>query len=934
MSWTFDEAMRVPPVGDLGRWFFSSDSPPVAPPINVSQYPRRYDLLELVSLDSFWDELGRGSLTKAVAALCVGVSRINARMLVSFQRDQGMLAMIVGIGAGSHGGSGTLVDVALPLLQGALPSAKLRPLGVGVTPVIERLFRGGHAVALAGAPRVAMSPPERPLIEVLDATGADRWSLTVEAEPVDAAVVNHRLLEIDLRIQELSALAGTTTKISPTVSRTDRNVDTEGLITLLERERERTQNALRRGAFVMSTWLSSDRDATVVALAGVAASTLASAVVEPRGLVVIPARRGGEAPGSFVSADELAAFVHPPLHDVPGLRVAEWSRFDENAELDGDVMCPSVKLGSTSRGLDLRYPRDRLTAHALVTGITGSGKSSFIGALLRELEGSTPPVPYLIVEPTKDEYRPYVKPERIWAVGDPRSTSFRLNPFEVPTGTPVQTHVDVLIALFTNSFSLVSPLPFVLEIAIRQAYEARGWDFATNLNEHAATPGRPLFPSFSEVLSAAEEVVEQLGYQGEVRHNVRGALRARLGAMTVGAKGAAFDTDRPFDMEEMLSGPFVVNLDLVGSDEEKSFIIGLLLVRLWGVRRGSRARELTHVVVLEEAHRVLRRESSGVSDGEHRSGSAFASELFANLLAEVRAAGQGIVVVDQSPRKLSSDALANTALKVAFRSTYQADKLELASALNLDESQQRSLTGMPTHQAVVFWEGMDRPVRAHMASHFPTRATPSVTAKFARTSRVVSKSPAAVAPVAVASSSVAIGAALRDLVGLLVRVSGSERAAVESEALRLAGASGAVTVAAAIGDEVERLGMSRRWAPSARDALTLDAARGGGRVREKLLDGYAPMRACSSICPATACLLREAVGRTVRVRRADVMLARDWSIQPTPVLKATIRRDLGVLDRSDLAPGLARTAMRCLAAHVLEDRVSDADVRDVLERLI
>ena len=31
------------------------------------------------------------------------------------------------------------------------------------------------------------------------------------------------------------------------------NVDAESLITLLERERERTQNALRRGAFVMST---------------------------------------------------------------------------------------------------------------------------------------------------------------------------------------------------------------------------------------------------------------------------------------------------------------------------------------------------------------------------------------------------------------------------------------------------------------------------------------------------------------------------------------------------------------------------------------------------------------------------------------------------------------------------------------------------------
>ena len=50
------------------------------------------------------------------------------------------------------------------------------------------------------------------------------------------------------------------------------------------------------------------------------------------------------------------------------------------------------------------------------------------------------------------------------------------------------------------------------------------------------------------------------------------------------------------------------------------------------------------MIVIEEAHRLLRAGREGAS--------AHAVELFASLLAEIRAYGEGIVVAEQIPAKL------------------------------------------------------------------------------------------------------------------------------------------------------------------------------------------------------------------------------------------------------------------------------------------
>ena len=52
-----------------------------------------------------------------------------------------------------------------------------------------------------------------------------------------------------------------------------------------------------------------------------------------------------------------------------------------------------------------------------------------------------------------------------------RAVPFRFNPLEVQLGLHVQTHIDSLVGLFNAAFALVTPMPYVLSLALHRVYE-------------------------------------------------------------------------------------------------------------------------------------------------------------------------------------------------------------------------------------------------------------------------------------------------------------------------------------------------------------------------------------------------------------------------------------------------------------------------------
>ena len=430
------------------------------------------------------------------------------------------------------------------------------------------------------------------------------------------------------------------------------------------------------------------------------------------------------------TAGALAALTGLPRGEVPGVRVLDPTSFDVTSETmneavgalsaemsaDGDPRGEAaIDLGAILDGQDRRVGRFRvplatLNRHAFVTGATGSGKSQTVRHMLEQLTGAG--IPWLAIEPVKSEYAAMAG--RIAENGhitvinpsDPAAVPLSVNPLEPEPGYPVQAHIDMVRALFLAAFDAREPFPQIISQALQRAYEDCGWDPVTGAGRPGARAA-PAVPTLAQLQRAALGVIGDVGYGRELQADVRGFVDVRLRSLRTGSAGRFFEGGHPADIAELLRRNVVLAIEDVANDEDKAFLIGTLIIRLVEHLR-MRARTapadgLTHVIVIEEAHRLLRASREGAS--------GHAVELFASLLAEIRAYGEGIMVVEQIPAKLLPDVIKNTALKVLHRLPANDDREVVGAAMNLDPDQSRQVVSLRPGVAAVFADGMDRPVR-------------------------------------------------------------------------------------------------------------------------------------------------------------------------------------------------------------------------------
>jgi hypothetical protein len=426
---------------------------------------------------------------------------------------------------------------------------------------------------------------------------------------------------------------------------------------------------------------------------------------------------------SVVQSSLLSALLRAPRESYPGFQTAPVPAFSlaGPATFRGrHLALGNIVNRGTRSGHALLLPIDELAGHTLVTGMTGSGKTNTCLTLLREADRNN--VPFLVLEPAKTEYRGLLRDSqftgrlRVYTAGLETASPFRWNPFECPPGYPVSTHLDFLKSVFVASFSMYGPMPHLLEEAIVRVYRERGWDLSTNQNEHAGKlPRTRLFPQMADLLEAVDYIVRASGYAAELTADIGAALRTRVRSLLTGAKGHLFGSATSTPIEDLLSGPTVVELQALGDDQEKAFLMGLILVRLYEHRQtGGLAAGLVHLTLIEEAHRVLKNMDGRTDNAESANTAGKAVETFNNILAEVRAYGEGLLIAEQIPSKLSSDAIKNTGLKLVHRLQAPDDRRHLGEALLLTEPQKLHLGRLASLSAVAFGAGIEEAVLIHL----------------------------------------------------------------------------------------------------------------------------------------------------------------------------------------------------------------------------
>jgi hypothetical protein len=359
---------------------------------------------------------------------------------------------------------------------------------------------------------------------------------------------------------------------------------------------------------------------------------------------------------------------------------------------------------------ELRLTRKHLTQHLLISGVPGSGKTNTSLVMLEQL-WSTHRIPWLVLEPAKTEYRGLKTVSSlsedllVFTLGDERTAPFRFNPFEVPEGINLDSHIGALIDLFSVSMSMWGPLPNVLELMISEAYRRKGFTLLGN-NDRLQPP------QFSDLAALIPEIVSQLGYKKETTEEITAALSVRINRFCRGTLGKMLNTSKSVSFEMLMQRPVILEMSQITNTDDRAFIMGLIFNRCyqyWTVRRHEATGDLKHVLLIEEAHNLLSN-TVEFTNQEQPNPKGKAVRNFANMLAEVRGFGQGIVIAEQNPATLVGDIMVNTNIKIAHRTVEAQNRQRLATSMLLTSQQEKSLACLEVGQMFCYVGGYPEPI--------------------------------------------------------------------------------------------------------------------------------------------------------------------------------------------------------------------------------
>jgi len=374
-------------------------------------------------------------------------------------------------------------------------------------------------------------------------------------------------------------------------------------------------------------------------------------------------------------------------------------------------------LGKDTDDYNVYFPLKNLPKHAFLAGVPGSGKTNSMLHLVTTLYSKFD-IPFLILEPAKQEYRALVnKPEmRGTTVFSPSSgTKFLLhiNPFQFPLKMSLAEHIRNVINVFEGSFSMDPPMPFLLDRAIERVYRDKGW------LPYMINQGTLPYPTMGELYDTLEQILEETDYEGEIKGNLKSVLQVRIGSLLSREMGDVFNVaESSMAPEEWLTRPVVIELEAMGSGPANflTLMLSTLIretLKANPLKRKDGSKKPRHVIFFEEAHNLIGPKAEKEA-GENANPKIAATAFVVKMLAEVRALNEAIIIADQLPTAMAPEVIKNTSLKLGHRMTSQDDRQLLGSTMSADEVQLERMATFTTGRTLCIYEGLLKPFELQM----------------------------------------------------------------------------------------------------------------------------------------------------------------------------------------------------------------------------
>jgi len=338
-----------------------------------------------------------------------------------------------------------------------------------------------------------------------------------------------------------------------------------------------------------------------------------------------------------------------------------------------------IHLGDVSYGARTMYPfslrSSRLKEHLLVAGRSGSGKTNLTFVLMRNIMARGIKVLALDWKRGYRDLRQLHPDLQVFTIGRDVAP-FRFNPLIPPPGCEPNVWIKLIVDVIASAYLGGEGVISLLVAGIEHLYREAGVD--------------------DQTVVAWPTIIDLLAWLRGAKLRGRAALwqasaERILLAMTYGEFGAVIATQDNSHVRTLLDHNVVFEMDGLSSSSDRVLFSEALTLYLYRYRlsQGPR-RDLTNVVILEEAHNLLLAKQAGSRES-----------FLENSIRMIRQYGMGYIFVDQSASQLSKVAFANSYATIAMSQKLRADIQTMSGAMNLSEEQRDALSTLSIGSAVV-----------------------------------------------------------------------------------------------------------------------------------------------------------------------------------------------------------------------------------------